>query len=471
MIAYIDNRVRISYLLGIIILFCYSIVYFFNPKVSSDSIHVLGVWAFVQFCYSIYSWHKIHNVWFDAYLIFTIALYAFMLGQPILEGLDLSVSYRRLWNGSFNITSNGYYTATYYSMVSTLFFHFGSIIGSIKSNIKISQQTSLSFDKMTKVAWFLVIVSLPFYIYLLILQVAVIKTIGYAGLYDWEAYTPRSIMLISDIFTPSMLAVFCSSLLKKKHQYLTSIMVIFLIFLPPFYLGGRSNAMICMAVFLLLYSCINRLNIKHYLLIVLSGAIMLFAMNIVGKIRSGSDRSLQAVQGVIDDKNENPICQTIEEMGWSMFPTIKNMEAVPKHYDYSYGTSYFWAIVSIIPNIGFWETHPGMANDPGTKLGRYVNLGYGMGYSIVAGTYNEFGYFGVVLMFIYGLIFCRIFSFISPNTAVYKPVEFVLALMFLWFSIKFIRNSYDSMVRSIAFYIVPIYFLSKKYGKYKFHLK
>ena len=92
MIAYIDNRVRISYLLGIIILFCYSIVYFFNLKVSSDSIHVLGVWAFVQFCYSIYSWHKIHNVWFDAYLIFTIALYAFMLGQPILEGLDLSVS-------------------------------------------------------------------------------------------------------------------------------------------------------------------------------------------------------------------------------------------------------------------------------------------------------------------------------------------------------------------------------------------
>ena len=170
---------------------------------------------------------------------------------------------------------------------------------------------------------------------------------------------------------------------------------------------------------------------------------------------------MDTYQNAMDKNKDNPILETISEMGWTMYPTALTIYIIPDKIDYSYGASYFWALVSVIPNLGFWDgIHPGKANDPGYKLDKYADQGYGIGYSIVAGTYNEFGPGGIILMFLYGLGFVKVFSCISAKTLYNKPVKFILAIIFLWFSIKFVRNSFDSFVRNVVFYIVTFYLIS-----------
>lgn len=463
------SNYKISVAFGFLLLFVYTLIFISTNGgiIGLESVRVLGYFAIIQLVYTVLSWHSIKNTWLDAYLIFTAALYSFMLAQPMMEALEISVPFRRLWDGGFGITYSAYYQATYYSMLCCIFFHFGALL-STKKRLLTTKFNDLSLKPMKKFAIFIAIISFPFFIYSLSLQITVVQAFGYAALYDWEEYTSRFVMIMADFFIPSLLVLFCDSIIKDKHVKFYAALVVVLVFIPPFFLGGRSDAMISIAIFGVVYASVKRVKPKHIILAVATGVLMLYAMNIVGQIRSGNERSLEIVKSSISNNEDNPVYKTLEEMGWSMFPTIKTIEVVPKVYDYSYGGSYFWALVSVIPNVGFWEgVHPGKENDPGYKLGEYVNLGYGMGYSIVAGTYNEFGYLGFILMFIYGYYFSRIFMFISRRTIYERPVQFILAVLFLWFSLKFVRNSYDSMVRNVFFYIIPMYIIARLGSRYK----
>ena len=154
-------------------------------------------------------------------------------------------------------------------------------------------------------------------------------------------------------------------------------------------------------------------------------------MNLIAMTRTDEGRSLQALKDA-KGESENPIVSTIQEMGWSMFPLALTMEAIPAKKDYSYGSSFFWALVSVIPNLGFWDgEHPGKANDPAQWLNDYSGEGYGIGYSMTAGAYNEFGFWGLILMLVYGYVFGRFFSNVSSKRAITSPALFVFSLIFL----------------------------------------
>lgn len=450
-------------IIGALILIAYTIIALMmddSSVITLEDVKILGWFAFVQFVYTILSWYKLEKNWINPYIVFSIVLYSFMLSQPILEAMDLAVSHRRLWN-DFGISNSTYYWATYYSMIAVLFFHFGavSIISKLKEPKKVSYQ---SLRPLKIGASVIAIISAPSFISILVKQFVIVQTIGYVGLYNWEEYTSRLTQIISDAFIPSILVLFCISMITKRNVKLIGLIFILFVFLPPFFLGGRSNAMISFAVFLIVYASVNKIKRKHLIIIGFSGVAMLAAMHIVGRLREDTDRSLAAIEKVSKSNEDNAAISTIEEMGWSMYPTAISIDAIPDKFDYSYGASFFWAGVSVIPNLGFWEgIHPGKLNDPGYKLDQYVDLGYGIGYSIVAGTYNEFGYLGFIIMFIYGIIFSKIFALITPMTLQKNPVGFILAILLLWFSIKFVRNSFDSFVRSIVYYILPFYIMSR----------
>lgn len=465
------NKKAIISLLGIIIGITYTIIFLLTKNTSSynlGDVKILGSFAFIQFLYTILSWYNIKKNWIDPNIVFSLVMYAFMLSQPILEALDCSVPYRRLW-GDFGISNETYYYATYYSMICVLFYHLGAI-SICKNQTKTKYVRFLSVRPMRIASIIVAVVAFPFYLSILIKQFIIVQTIGYAGLYNWEEYTSRWMQIIADAFVPSMLILFCISMRSRQNIKLISLIFIIFVFLPPFFLGGRSNAMISLAVFGIVYASVNVIKRKHLVIALASGILMLVAMNIVGKLRTSTERSLEALELASKSDEDNAALKTLEEMGWSMYPTAASIDAIPEKYDYSYGESYFWAGVSVIPNLGFWDgVHPGKLNDPGYKLNEHVNLGYGIGYSIVAGTYNEFGFLGFFIMFIYGIIFSKIFSYITPQTLAANAVKYIIAILILWFSIKFVRNSFDSFVRNIVFYVLPFYLMSKlgqKQNKY-----
>lgn len=459
-----NKYISYSIIAGLFLLACYSTYYYnINPNNASlEYVSVLGLFSIVQFIYTLYSWYKVNRTLFDAYTIFTLALYAFNVSQPILEALGLSVGFRRLWGG-FGISYANYFTATYFALVCLIFFHIGALLSLAKQKkAAYGEQTVASGQiiALRNVALLFCLFSAFFYLRDLLEQMIIVTQFGYVGIYEIE-YTSRTSAILGDMFPPSLLALYCSSLLLRKNELIMTALVFMLLFLPPLYIGGRSNAMIVAAIFLIVYATIRNINLKKFIMIAAASIALLFVMNIVGQTRASEGRSSNTWREAAKEA-DNPIISTIQEMGWSMYPLALSIEAIPEKKDYSYGTSYFWAMVSCIPNIGFWSgTHPGKKHDPGTWLNKYSSENYGVGYSMTAGVWNEFGPFGFLLMLMYGFIFCKFFSNVSKKNALYRPIQFVFAILFLWYSIKFVRNSFDSFTRQLVFYMLPLYIITQ----------
>lgn len=462
------NRKRsLTIIWGVFFFILSTFVYYVGNQggVTHEDVQVLGVVAIAQLIYTLYSWYHIRGVLFDAYVIFTIVLYTFNLAQPMLEAVGLALEYRRLWGGGYGIFNDIYFKAAYYSTVFVLAFHLGAIV-SLRPEVQIKDTTvSPRFNSdakaMMRSALFFCLISAPFYVYNLIQEFLVVRVFGYMGLYNVE-YSSRSVQIIGDLFTPAMMTLFCVSLLRNQYVKIISLMVVLLLFIPPLYLGGRSKAMIILALLFIVYSTIRTVNFKKLLIIGAVGVGFLFIMNIIAMTRASEDRSVEALQEAVGEENKNPVISTIEEMGWSMYPLALSIEAIPSKKDFAYGSSFFWAVVSVIPNLGFWSgEHPGKKNDPAEWLNNYSTEDYGIGYSMCAGSYNEFGYFGILLMFLYGILFCKIFSSVSSNQVWRNPIKYVFALLFLWFAIIFVRNSLNGISRGLLFDVLPIYIVTK----------
>ena len=96
------NRLIMYSLIQIILTIFYGIAYLLHLL----NIDTIGLLCLLQLIFVLYSWYKIKKVYIDAYIIFSIALYTFNLGQPILRGLHLSVDYRNLIDGGYiSVTS------------------------------------------------------------------------------------------------------------------------------------------------------------------------------------------------------------------------------------------------------------------------------------------------------------------------------------------------------------------------------
>lgn len=452
-------------LIGLLLSLSYTIMFMTGTNVSPtlEDVSVLGVIALFQLVYIIASWWYIRKSFFDAYIIFVFVLYAFNLGQPILETFGLASEFRRLWDG-YDIPANAYYRATYFSTLFIMFFHLGAV-WSLKpvtfSDLKtLGVRESIEIDSVRRASIFICIISAPFYLYNLVHDMLVVRMAGYTGLYEAEEGS-RIVGILADLFAPAMMAYFCACLLQKNNVRMSGFLVVALLILPPLYLGGRSNAMIIVALVLIVYASIRTINVRKFLIIGTLAVSMLFLMHIIAVTRTETGQTLSTWQTATED-SDNPVVSTINEMGWTMYPLALTIDAVPKKKEYAYGASYFWAFVSLIPNVGIWNgIHPGKKNDPGYWLNEYSSLNYGIGYSLTAGAYNELGPFGFILMFLYGWFFCLIFSYVSSVHVYKSPLKFIFALLFLWFAIKFVRNSYDSFMRNIVYDVLPMYLLTK----------
>ena len=462
-----SSKKNIYTLVGLVLGLAYSLVYWTSTGTPTlADVSVLGVFSLIQLVYVVGSWNHVKHSVFDAYIIFALALYAFSLGQPILETLGFSQDFRRLWNG-YGIATKDYYTATYVSMLFILFFHLGSLFAlKPEREVKERRLDAKAWNEtaaVKKAAIIISFISAPFYLYNLAQDFVLVSVGGYAALYEDEGN--RIVGIMADLFAPALMAYFCACLLQNKDVKQSGFLVAVLLFLPPFYLGGRSSAMIIAALVLIVYASIRTINKRKLIMIGALAVGMLAAMHIIAVTRTETGRTLESLQQASDD-SENPAAATISEMGWTMYPLALTIEAVPSKKDYSYGASYFWAFVSLVPNVGLWNgIHPGKKHDPGYWINRYSDLNYGIGYSITAGAYNELGMWGCLLMFLYGRLFCQVFAYVSPVHVYRSPLKFIFALLFLWFAIKFIRNSYDSFMRNIFYDVLPMYLLTMLYVK------
>lgn len=459
-VRYIFVFVILALLLSLYMQMCSSVTY--------NNLSILGGWGLIQILLSLYSWKKLTGTVFVPYVVFLGAAYIFTFGQSFLYVFDAVSEERDLLN---EISYQTIFRAQYITLLFLNFFHVGAICSisckQEKFNSYVFSDEERYCEKMQlkgirAVGWLFVLFSTIPFVIESVRKYVVVSVLGYGGLYGGEVNigVNNIVSILAQYFIPGLICLLMvySGLVKK---IIVGILLLYVLFL--LYLGGRSDAVVIMSVLLLYYHiCVRPFTTRQFVVLACVAYFFVSALAIIADTRSDASRDF--VQQFFEKQDGNAFTEALSEMGGSMFPLAQTMELVPQMYDYRYGSSYLYAFTSVIPNMGFWDLHPAMKyGNLGDWLQKVLHLNYGPGFSIVAECYINFGYYGFVFMILLGFVFAKIFN-ISQMKKI-NPLLILLSLLFCFLVTKTVRNSFLATVRSLFYYILPIYLIVVYYYK------
>jgi oligosaccharide repeat unit polymerase len=129
------------------------------------------------------------------------------------------------------------------------------------------------------------------------------------------------------------------------------------------------------------------------------------------------------------------IVELVLEMGGSMYPFILINRIVPSTRFFGVGTSYLFSIFSVIPQkflLGF--DYSKYTNLQEWLTFEVLNQNSGVGFSMVAEAYYNFGWLGLPLFFFLGLLISNIFD---ANNLRNKNLSYKLFSVFLFDALLF----------------------------------
>lgn len=437
---------------------------FYETSPNFETLKFLGCIGLVQLLLSIWSWLKIGEKLISPYIVFLITLYIFSCGQLLLYPFDIITS--RDMIGFRGIYLKDIYYASLYTLSALGFFQIGALWKQ-KLNLKYktiySSKYTIENRRLKQIGWLLAIIAAYPYFDELITNAILSRLQGYGAIYQQEVKVGLDNFtgILADYFIPGLLCLFVAYKNSKGMKmvcYSCFAIIILLILI----MGGRTEAVILVAIVLIIQNYFIRPFKKRQLvMIAVGGFLFLEVLTIVGKTRNESTDQLSSYTS---QDSSNAATDAIGEMGWTMFCLAKTEQLVPEKEDFRFGKSYIYSFFSLVPNVGFWKVHPAKEEaNLGDWLTETINLGYGTGYSMVAETYANFGYFGILMMMIFGYIAAAFFGQLKIAVQSKNLAYAIFVLIVFWFALKMPRNSFINMVRALFYYALPIYWYTRGY--------
>lgn len=446
------------------LLFIFSAIYaVIGYNISHPTIDTLGMMGWlglIQLVYCIISWMKRGNQIMSPYVIFLLALYLFSYGQSFLWALGIESEHTLI--GFQGITVAEIFKAQVITLIMLAFFHIGALYGISKRKLKRDRVFKDYTNNLKQIGWILFAISLYPYVRETINDMILSMTMGYNALYEGEAKIGLGNLsgFIAGYFIPSIICLFIA---YRENKFLRTIFItiISLNIVAILLTGGRSNAVILLAILLILYNYLVQKFTKKWIILGLVGAfLMLQVLAFVGTVRTEGSRTTN-LDGFKVENNAG--VEAVAEMGSTMFCLIKTMNLVPEKFEYRYGKSYMYSFSSLIPNLGFWDIHPAKREANLSEwLTNALGLSYGTGYSMCAEAYANFGYLGFILFFFWGWFIANVFGKIeiSALTKNYALMAFLMILF--WYFLKLPRNNFINIIRPLFFVAGPIYLYCTK---------
>lgn len=444
-----------------------------------NDIRILSLLGLAQYIISLVSWKSYRQEVLSPYIILLTAIYIFQCGQALLFALP--IDYTPKLFGYMGITYNAFFLALAYTLILLVVFHVGALMY-VKHNVlnRIDTFDNMSVLKSNKALAVIRNVALAFFLvsflpyYFTVVDKAVRSmTIGYGALYSEENAVGFGHLMesIGDYYIPSYICLLIGCKNKRLIRYLLLI-IGFITCGLILMTGSRTNAVLILSVIIIFQNYfVKRFNKKQIVLTLVSALVLLNVMAVVKGVRSADNKDISTF--LIYESEDNPAVKAIEEMGGSMFCTIKMMEIIPSEDDWFYGKSYLYSLFSLIPNLGFWDHHP--SRDYGMTdiwLTERLGLNYGSGSSMAAEVYLNFGYLGFIVFFLYGYIAANFFSRLTGDIRNNRYIQASLVMMVFWFCLYFPRYPFMTTFRGIIFYAIPIYWLTRYfYNRYSRKLK
>lgn len=419
----------------------------------------------------IYSWKKITGSLFSPYILFLVSSFVFYLGQTFL--LSLGIEYKK-FNLFKMFVEYDLFSGIFYSCLIILFMHLGGLIA-VKPNLKKESHFSLGEIKNEKLKdavrlTSIILVSISAFPFLkhhyTIARLSIVG--GYGALYEMD--TSSIVQSLQLFFLPGL---FLLVSVYKKKPLIRNVVTFVIAFTVLFgYIGGgRGFATGLIISYIWLWHVqIRPFNGMKSILLIFMGGLILILLNVVGTFRIVEGKSVDKFLQVFTNSfvDNNPIFNSIGEMGYSMFPLIHTMKIVPFLHPFKYGLTYLFSTLLLIPSfLRFGVTKIGIENNLmslGSWLMTELKMTYGPGFSLPAEAYYNFGWLGVIPMFLFGYILVK-FMRTNVGNEDQSIISNSLTGVLLTLTITMTRGSSQLLLKYISYYIIiPMFLISVIYS-------
>ena len=409
--------------------------------------------------------------WFTLVYMFEVSFYIFTLGQSLLCGLGVE-------NGKYNQYAReavvDVNTAYVFTILCLITLHIGILWYINRKNNKLEylkKETNLELRKyeskysgiMKSVGWVFFAISIVPYIFESYKLLRAYSISGYAAAFSSISGTTswsKAFSLIADFF-PFILFMLYIVYIEDRVVKKCLALLIFLVTIYNLAIGNRCEPICYRMAYLWLNNKMALSKSQERRTTIIAICAVLFLMLIIpviGATRNTGELSVNTVLSSLvgEDSFISTIFETISNLGYSVFPTIKTMQIVPNTEGYHWGQSYLYALLSVFPNV-FGGTHISVKYAALAQwLMKTLGMTYGPGYSMPAEAYYNFGWAGILAMPIIGCIISKLLYENDKNLTDLKLFSIVGAFIVL-FSIP--RRDTLTAVRELAYYVGLLYLI------------
>lgn len=426
----------------------------------------------ILFC--LFTWKKAAGTLFTPYIIFLLSFYTFSFGQAFLLSIGMIHVPFNLYE---KYSSKELLLAHYFTITGISFLHLGALWSQRKGKGFVKGRKDIRDINLKKsmklVAWFLFFISAFFYFSDAFQNAVQSIKFGYMSLYNYDDRSMRETSFFENIiFTIKMFfvpSIFILLIVYKENTVMRRLIVslIILAIILNFAAGTRTGAAALLISFILLWhEQMKPFKGTKFLKILIGAVFLLILFNVLGDIRGESDKDLQELfRTVVENiSTQNPILQSVGEMGGSMFPLLEVMKLVPEHEDYRFGLTYLSSLFAIFPSFLIGDIIPRVSLSNWLML--TLNMDYGPGFSLLAEAYLNFSWFGVPFMFLLGYVLTRLLN-PKETKSDYTIIRKILVYVFLYFIITAGRGDTLLIVRYQVFYVLIPFLMIYVVNRYK----
>lgn len=401
----------------------------------------------------LYSWARIVHTIVSPYWIFVLVAALFNGGHALLQVFGLNPN--GVLESRFSIVTTS--STIIYASLSMMLLHCGALWRMTRDRRRAPESSSKDLEKgAVWLGLLLVLISAaPMYLQLRE-DFGDVLNVGYMGLYQRELRTNLDAWqaLLSQFMLPGAFLLAAASKRYRGIQKLS--LVLALIYaLSYLYMGYRSAAGAAIAAFgWIWHTRVSKLPLYPSLGVGVLVVFVVFPMIRLHRTTVGEERlSWNSFLSTLDNY-DNPASASLSEMGGTMSTLAYTMDLVPNDREYEYGKTYFFAALTILPNIFGTPRHPSVERGTASNwLVRTVSYntasqGGGLGYSFLAEAYLNFGWAGPPLvMILLGFGFAAAECFAARSAS---PAATSLMGVILFFGLIYARAESTDIVRSIV---------------------
>lgn len=401
------------------------------------------------------------------YTIFQIFSLIFLYGILICENI-FNFKPSDIFDLSILVTEENEISACFLIMYSQLSLHLGVMIeklltkkqGEIDNKKEINRETEKKVLRIT--GYILITISfLPaIYNYIINLKAAIIY--GYSGLSQNWTYGFSSIFdKIVPFFQISLFSLMVGY--KDKKNVSKFILLFIIVFYgSQMFFGNRGIPLIAVVTGIWLYNiAVSKIKSKIVIICLILILPLSILINVIREVRvdSGLKDWISNIGEIAKDSvsENNPILESIYEMGTAIYPTAYTVKVIPSEVDYKYGKNYLLSILSVV-YINISDSKSSLANEMNIAAEMSKLSGAPFGGSYVQEAYANFGWFSVIFFFIIGILLEKVSRKVENRE---NLISIVLIAYFLNPFLWVVRNVMITLPRELVWYILPTYLLYK----------